>query len=123
MNPLRALFLSLAKMPPTLMLLIIIGLAVIITMSVTNTIGNEESTRREITPGSVDPSQKQKNVVYTLTYIPAGAKIEQKQVAMRSMNELDAYDDAEVSLASVLGATPSKPIPAHVQLRKSDFAP
>lgn len=123
MNPLRALFLSLSKMPPALMLLIIIGLSLAITISVTNTMSKEESTRREITTGSFDPNQKQKNVVYTLSYIPAGARIEQKQVTMRSMNELDIYDDAEVLMTDVVGATPTRAIPAHVQLRKSDLTP
>ena len=40
MNPLRALFLQLSRMPPALMLVLIIGLAVLITMTVT---GNQQA--------------------------------------------------------------------------------
>ena len=41
-NPLRALFLSLSRMPPAVMLLTIIGLAVVVTMMVTNQMTEEK---------------------------------------------------------------------------------
>lgn len=44
MNPLRSLFVTLSRMPPALMLLIIIGLAVVVTMAVT---GNLSETQRQ----------------------------------------------------------------------------
>ncbi len=43
MNPLRALFLSLSRMPPAVMLLIIIGLAVVVTMMVTGKVSESET--------------------------------------------------------------------------------
>ena len=66
------------------------------------------------------PGDKHKVIVYSRSYIPAGSKIEDKQIALKSMNDLDIYDDAETSIATVVGATAIKSIPAHVQIRQID---
>ncbi len=124
MNPLRALFLSLSKMPPVVMLLIVIGLAVLVTMMVTSKVSDQESrlnSSREARSSSVDPNRKVKQVVYSRTYIPAGATIENKQVEMRGIDELDVFDDAKVSLTEVVGTVLKRPIPAHAQIRKVDL--
>lgn len=52
-NPFRALFLTLSRMPPVLMLIVIIGLAVAVTMSVMNTIGAAETQRAYSDPVSL----------------------------------------------------------------------
>ncbi len=122
MNPLRALFLSLSKMPPVVLLLIIIGIATLITMQVVGSVKDEQSSRNCDNQSTVtDPNRKVKEVVYSLTYIPAGSKILRKQVTLREADELDVFDDAQNSVASVVGVIPPKAIPAHAQLRRVDL--
>ncbi len=106
------------------MLLIIIGLAVTMTGFVASQISEQERTINHGNQStSVAPNGKVKQVVYSLTYIPAGSKIEGKQIALQAANELDVYDDAEDSLSSVIGVVSPRSIPAHAQLRRVDLAP
>ncbi|CAN5406399.1 hypothetical protein BH10CYA1_BH10CYA1_01020 [soil metagenome] len=119
MNPLRGLFLKLSKMPPAAMLLVVIGMAVVVTMMLTTTASRNEDRQSTV----ADPDHKLKQVVYSLTYIPAGSKISSKQVAMRETDELDVFDDAQSSLANVVGVIPQRAIPAHAQLRRVDLDP
>lgn len=96
MNPLRALFLSLSRMPPAVMLLVIVGLAVVVTMMVTGKMSESES-RLKQREAEIDAQSKQTaSVVYASKDIPEGATIsadclEEKQVpaGQKPMNALE----------------------------------
>jgi Flp pilus assembly protein CpaB len=120
MNPLRALFLSLSRMPPALMLLVIIGLAVIVTMATTSKIVEQEKLVDQGVSSSSDGSTL-KQLVYSRSAIPLGAKIESAQLVVRRTNDADAWQDAYLSVTEVAGATTKHAIPAHAQIRRVDL--
>ena len=131
MNPLRALFLSLSKLPPAVMLLVIIGLAVIVTMTVTGKISEEErtlSTQRQQTSNSgttsmapANDSRKNKVAFYTLNYIPATSKIESKQIEERKVEELELWEDAVLTQDQIVGHVARHAIPENTQIRTGDL--
>jgi hypothetical protein len=131
MNPLRALFLSLSKMPPAVMLLVILGLAVIVTMTVTGKVAEQEKTvsaQQQQTNNSgttsmapANDSRKNKVAFYTLTYIPATSKIESKQVEQRKVEELELWEDAILTQDQIVGHTARHAIPENTQIRAGDI--
>jgi hypothetical protein len=123
MNPLRSLFLNLSKLPPALMLLLIIGLAVLVTMFVTSAEVASTSSygQSQVQKVSASTSGPQKVALYSRTYIPLGSKIELKQIELRNTNELEVWDDAKVDTVSVVGATSKHAIPANAQIRRVDI--
>ncbi len=99
------------------MLLVIIGLAVIVTMSVTGKMAEQENLSGQET--SSDGSSKQ--IVYSRTLIPAGSKIESKELIVRKTSDLNAWEDAATSTSELIGSTAKHSIPAHAQIRKIDL--
>ena len=108
------------------MLLFIIGLAVIVTMFV-NTKVTEQEARYEklrangavMAAGSVGGTHKP--AVYSRTYIPAGSKIDPKQVELRETQDLELWDDAQSDVTEVVGNAPKHAIPANAQIRRCDL--
>jgi hypothetical protein len=141
MNPLRALFLSLSKMPPAVMLMIIIGLAIIVTMSVTGKVSQQEAdyqAKLAADPNSVQTTQMYhhtksgtaapaaygtslKQAYYTVTYIPANSVLESKQIQQRNVGDLEVWDDAVLQTSDIVGHTVKHAVPANTQLRQSDL--
>jgi flagella basal body P-ring formation protein FlgA len=119
MNPLRAFFLTLSRMPPALMLTLIIGLAVMVTVAVAPNTARTVQYQAQAEPAAVTGPHKK--AAYSRTYIPAGSKIEDKQIELRDTNDLELWDDAELATSSAVGNIAKHAIPANTQIRKIDI--
>jgi len=87
-------------------------------MSVTSKVADQEN---QIQSSTANDGAPVKQIVISRTLIPAGSKIEAKEVVVRKLNELDAWEDAAVSETEVVGATAKHAIPAHAQIRRLDL--
>jgi flagella basal body P-ring formation protein FlgA len=122
---------GLSKMPPAVMLLIVIGLAVVVTMMVTGRVSEQEeallkkkASLEQTAPqtdlaNSTNIGHSNKLAFYSLSYIPAGMKIEAKQIGQRRIGELELWDDAVLITDDVVGHVPKHPIPVNTQIRRS----
>ena len=118
------------RMPPAVMLLIIIGLAVVVTMAVTGKVSeserqleaqqNSSGDRADLNTKPVDPKNA-RTAIYTRTYIPARAKIEEKQIEERQIDQLRAWDDAPSTASDVIGHSAKHAIPEYAQIRQIDL--
>ncbi|MCC7531417.1 MAG: hypothetical protein IT342_23140 [Candidatus Melainabacteria bacterium] len=115
-NPLRVIFLKLSTMPPALMLLIIIGLAVAVTMMVTGKVSKEE---QRLTAGK--PQASSAFVVMSDEAIPARTEISRTMIVQRRAAETEIWQDAITSKSNAIGRVTDKLIPAHTQIRESDL--
>ena len=115
MNPLRAFFLTLSRMPPTVMLLIIIGLAVLTTMMVTGKVSQEEEKLQ------AEQSSRTEYVVMSVDEIPASTEIDKTMIVQSRASEKDIWSDAIKSKSNALGRVTEKAIPAHSQIRECDL--
>jgi len=94
MNPLRALFLSLSRMPPAVMLLIIIGLAVVVTMMVTNQMTEEKAKLDDQKRILTDQMNAKGKAVYAVKDIPEGTTILAEMVEEKELPEAKIPIDA-----------------------------
>jgi pilus assembly protein CpaB len=112
MNPFRSLFLSLSRMPPILMLFIILGLAVVVTMYVMGIVNqSQEQLQRE----RAIQEQKAKatvKVVYATKNIEEGEIIPQEALEERDVEAAKAPVDAFNSVNAVVGQQAAYPVPA-----------
>ncbi|MBZ0185251.1 MAG: hypothetical protein K8F91_03290 [Candidatus Obscuribacterales bacterium] len=115
MNPLRAFFLKLSKLPPALMLLIIIGLAVLVTMMVTGRMSQQEAELALRKEGGRSP------VVVTSTVVPAQTRLDKYMVEQTRLVEPQIWPDAITSVPTVVGRTTVHAIPANAQIREIDL--
>ncbi len=115
-NPLHAIFLKLAAMPPAVMLLVIIGSAVLVTMVVTGRVSEQEA-RLEATQSR--PSSAL--VVMSAEAIPARTEIDKSMIVQRRAIETEIWQDAITAKANAIGRVTDKLIPAHTQIRESDL--
>jgi pilus assembly protein CpaB len=112
MNPFRSLFLSLSRMPPILMLFIILGLAVVVTMYVMGMVNqSQEQLQRERALHEQQQSAKTK-VVYSTKNIEEGEIIAQEALEERDVEQSKAPVDAFNSSNAVVGQIAAYPIPA-----------
>lgn len=112
MNPFRSLFLSLSRMPPILMLFIILGLAVVVTMYVMGMVNqSQEQLARERALHEQQQSAKTK-VVYSTKNIEEGEIIAQEALEERDVEQSKAPVDAFNSSNAVVGQIAAYPIPA-----------
>lgn len=112
MNPFRSLFLSLSRMPPILMLFIILGLAVVVTMYVMGMVNqSQEQLQRERALHEQQQQQKTK-VVYATKNIEEGEIIAQEALEERDIEATKAPVDAFNATNAVVGQIAAYPIPA-----------
>jgi len=112
MNPFRSLFLSLSRMPPILMLFIILGLAVVVTMYVMGIVSqSQEQLQRERALQEQKASAKVK-VVYATKNIDEGEIIPQEALEERDVEAAKAPVDAFNSINAVVGQQAAYPVPA-----------
>jgi pilus assembly protein CpaB len=112
MNPFRSLFLSLSRMPPVLMLFIILGLAVVVTMYVMGIVNSsQEQLARERQLQEQKNSQKTK-VVFSTKNIEEGEIIPQEALEERDVEAAKAPVDAFNAINAVVGQQAAYPIPA-----------
>lgn len=112
MNPLRKLFLALSRMPPALMLLIIICLATMITMLVTGRV-NERLAEQE--------SRGLATVVVARHSIPAHTKLKSSMLTSKHLKSDNIWKDAFKSKTEAVGKTTYNSIPARAQIRQADI--
>jgi len=112
MNPFRSLFLSLSRMPPILMLFIILGLAVVVTMYVMGIVnGSQEEARRAQEAAKHTDSVKTK-VVYAAKNIEEGEIIPAEALEEHDVDATKAPIDAFNSVNAVVGQQAAYPVPA-----------
>jgi len=112
MNPFRSLFLSLSRMPPILMLFIILGLAVVVTMYVMGIVNqSQEQLQRERALQDAKASAKVK-VVYATKNIDEGEIIPQEALEEKDVEAAKAPVDAFNSVNAVVGQQAAYPVPA-----------
>lgn len=126
MTPLRAVFLALSKMPPATMLLVIIGLAVLVTMMVTGHISQQEELyerkKAEQSSSFADTTSATKApVMFSIDQIPEGTKISDAMIEQRRVAEPMIFNDALTTKANVIGRSTKHLIPAHNQIREIDL--
>lgn len=135
-NPIRALFLKMSMMPPALLLLIILGLAVIVTMMVTGKISEEEARylathpTEDITASGADPSAQPwqseqparlRSAVFSRKPIPAATEIDSTYLRIQKVAEPRLWSDSFPSTDKVLGRTARSAIPEGNQIRAIDL--
>jgi pilus assembly protein CpaB len=105
MNPLRALFLSLSRIPPAVMILLIVGLAVVVAMVINNQVG-QQTHELEAQKAALEAKMSQKaTVVYATKDIQEGATIssdalEEKQVDA-STKPVDALESSGMAVGRI----------------------
>jgi len=123
MNPLRALFLSLSRMPPAVMLLIIIGLAVVVTMMVTGKVGEQEQQFKQKQTELEQKMNAKGKVVYTIKDIPEGQTIPTEALEEREIEQSKIPQDAITSASLAAGRVAKYGISAGQIVSQHDLAP
>jgi len=123
MNPLRALFLSLSRMPPAVMLLVIIGLAVVVTMMVTGHMSEQENAVKQ-QKAELEAKMNQKGkVVYTVKDIPEGQTIPTDALEEREIEAAKIPQDAITSASLAAGRVAKYGISTGQIVSQHDLAP
>lgn len=123
MNPLRALFLSLSRMPPALMLLIIIGLAVLVTMMVTGRMSQQEA-ELEAKKKDLEAKMSAKGkVVYAIKDIPEGQTIPSDALEEKEIEQSKIPADALTSSSLAAGRVAKYGISQGQIVSQHDLAP
>jgi pilus assembly protein CpaB len=123
MNPLRALFLSLSRMPPAVMLLIIIGLAVVVTMMVTGKVSEQENTFKSKQAELEQKMNAKGKVVYTVKDIPEGQTIPTEALEEREIEQSKIPQDAITSASLAAGRVAKYGISTGQIVSQHDLAP
>ena len=123
MNPLRALFLSLSRMPPALMLLIIIVLAVMVTMMVTGRMSQQEA-ELELKKRDLEAKMSAKGkVVYAIKDIPEGQTIPSDALEEKEIEQSKIPQDALTSSSLAAGRVAKYGISQGQIVSQHDLAP
>src|SRR6185437_214167 len=94
MNPFRSLFLSLSRMPPILMLFIILGLAVVVTMYVMGLVSSSQQEAERVKQAAAAQQSVKTKVVYAAKNIEEGEIIPQEALEERDVEANKAPIDA-----------------------------
>lgn len=123
MNPLRALFVSLSRIPPVVMLVVVLGIAVMVGMMVTGNISDiKKQSAEEL--GKIKAEQEQKTkVVYCKQEIAEGATIGSDAVEERDVEAGKAPVNALSSASQAVGRVAKYAIPAEQIMTQADLAP
>jgi pilus assembly protein CpaB len=123
MNPLRALFLSLSRMPPAVMLLIIIGLAVVVTMMVTGKVSESETKYAQQVEEMKRKAEAKGKVVYAIKDIPEGQTIPTEGLEERELEQAKIPQDAITSASLAAGRIAKYGIASGQIVSQHDLAP
>lgn len=110
---LRSCFLGLSRMPPALMLLIIIIMAIFVTMLVTGRMSRLEQERAD--------SQSRNGVLVSTCRIEAGTRIDSSMVRLSKVPVDRIFDDALSADNDVVDRVTYHTIPAREQIREADL--
>ncbi len=94
MNPLRTLFMGISRMPPAVMLAIIVGLAVGVTFLVTDRLKVQEDDYKNKTDAMTRQMSKKSTVVYAVKDIPEGQTIPSEALEERQIEASKQPQDA-----------------------------
>src|SRR4029077_20791659 len=94
MNPLRSLFVQLSRIPPAAMLLVIVGLAVMVTMMVTDVLHRQEQSYIDKERDLQTKLDAKTTVVYAVRDIPKGQQIPSEALDERRVDTARAPQDA-----------------------------
>ncbi len=123
MNPLRTLFLMLSRTPPALMLLAIIGLAVLITFTVTTTNDGEKAALEARLKEAQEKAGAKTKVVFVTRDIMEGAVIEADALTEKDMEVGRVPMDALPVASNAIGRRAKFPVAAGQILSSHDLAP
>lgn len=118
-NPLRAIFAALSNMQPALVLLLIIGVAVIVTMMLTGHI-SEEETKLETKKASLVQGANAP-VMFSVCTITQGTQITSEMIEQRRVPESTIWNDSLTTRPNVVGRTAKHNIPMQNQIREVDL--
>lgn len=123
MNPLRSLFLSISRIPPAMMLLLIVGLASLVTFQVSNYVNGTKSKYDDELNRMKQAQAAKGKVVYAIRDIPEGTSIPMDYLEEREL-EVGKIPVDSVSNASLVAGRVSKfGIVAGQLLSQHDLAP
>jgi pilus assembly protein CpaB len=97
MNPLRALLVNFSRMPPAVMFLLIIGLAVVVTMMVTGKLNENEKALDAQKAAFEQKANAKGRVVYAVKDIPEGTAISADALEDREIEQSKIPQDAITS--------------------------
>jgi len=103
MNPLRTLFVGISRMPPAVMLATIIGLAVGVTLLVTDRLKTQEDDYRKKTDAMTAQMSAKSTVVYASKDIPEGQTIPSEALEERQIETAKQPQDAIPSASMAAG--------------------
>lgn len=103
MNPLRALFVGISRMPPAVMLATIIGIAVAVTLLVTDRLRQQEESYKRKTDEMTAELSKKSTVVYAVRDIPEGQTIPSEALEERQIDAAKQPQDAVATAAMAAG--------------------
>ncbi|MCA9818048.1 MAG: SAF domain-containing protein [Cyanobacteriota/Melainabacteria group bacterium] len=110
---LRSFFLGLSRMPPALMLLVIIIMAIAVTMLVTGRMSQQQYER--------SVSQSSNGVIVSTRRIEAGTRIDASMVRLSKVPVDRIFDDALSADDDVVDRITYHTIPAREQIREADL--
>jgi pilus assembly protein CpaB len=123
MNPLRSLFLSISRIPPAMMLLIIVGLASLVTFQVSSYVNGTKSKYDDELNRLKEAQAAKGKVVYAIRDIPEGTAIAMDYLEEREL-EVGKIPVDSVSNASLVAGRISKfGIASGQLLSQHDLAP
>lgn len=123
MNPLRSLFLQLSRMPPALMLVLIIGLAVLITMMVTSNQQQQEAQLKAKEQDLIAKMSAKGKVVYAVKDIPEGSTIPVESLEEKEIEQAKIPQDALTSASLAAGRVAKYGIQTGQIVSQHDLAP
>lgn len=117
-------FITLSKMPPALMLLVIIGLAVLVTSMVTGRMAQQEQ-ELAIQSGNISSATSKDEmkapVMVSVRNITQGTTITSAMVEQTRLYESNIFEDAVVTTPNAIGRVAKHTIPPLNQIRETDL--
>jgi pilus assembly protein CpaB len=123
MNPLRSLFVQLSRIPPAAMLLVIIGLAVMVTMMVTDVLHRQEQSYIDKEHDLQTKLDAKTTVVYAVKDIPEGQQIPSEALEEHRVDTARAPQDALPSSSLASGRVAKYGIAAGQIVSQHDLMP
>lgn len=123
MNPLRALFLTLSRTPPAIMLVMIVGLAVLITVTITNSTESNKAQLEEQRRLMVERANAKTKAVYVVKDIPEGAVIQADALVEKDLELGRVPQDAVSNSTIAIGRRAKFGVNAGQILSSHDLAP
>ena len=123
MNPLRSFFVTISRVPPALLLTGIVGLALVVTFTVNDTLTKQHDKYESESNRMASELNKKITVVYAVKDLPEGQTIPSDALEERSVEEKRVPQDALTSSSLVAGRVAKFGITASNIISQHDLAP